>query len=599
MRLRFSRLPLLTKVLLSTSVALTVLFAISGQIVLRHIRQTVSDSLEEEVRNSFQAYRSVLKSRADLLSSVSKIMATLPEVRLAFSTRDEATIQDTAKEMWAKISPSNAMFLVTDPKGKVMASLSGSGPAMAFEKQLDVVVVARPRFPEQSSGFYVRNGELYHLSITPVYVDSTGGLPALLNVLVAGIPVNAVVAQDLKEQTASEYLFLTPREVIASTLNPRATAAVVENARRAGGGHRVSDGVVEYARFPEPLKGIDGAPVGEISILRSFEGPQARIAALTKNIVLLWLGAIGMGLALTYFLARHIVEPVEQLDRAAAEVARQNYEIEVPVSSEDEIGRLARTFNTMCASIRKGREDLIRQERISTIGRLSGSIVHDLRNPLAAIYGGAEMLVDADLPPAHVKRLAGNIYRASRRIQELLQDLLNVSRGKTRAAEVCRLREVAASACDALAPAAEAQGVAIVQEIPPEIELPLERSRMERAFVNLIGNALEAMPEGGEVRLSASVAEGWALVEVKDTGPGIAPEIRSRLFQPFVSAGKRNGLGLGLALSRQTVLEHGGDMWVESTPGRGARFLFRLPLASAIPPTGPVDAAMEGRRSHA
>jgi two-component system, NtrC family, sensor kinase len=70
------------------------------------------------------------------------------------------------------------------------------------------------------------------------------------------------------------------------------------------------------------------------------------------------------------------------------------------VKSEDEMGRLARTFNNMCASIRQAREDLIRQERISTIGRLSGSIVHDLRNPLAAIYGGAEMLVDADLPPS-------------------------------------------------------------------------------------------------------------------------------------------------------------------------------------------------------
>ena len=115
-----------------------------------------------------------------------------------------------------------------------------------------------------------------------------------------------------------------------------------------------------------------------------------------------------VGFVLTYLLARRIVEPVEQLDRAAAEVARQNYAIEVPVRSEDELGRLARTFNTMCASIRQAREDLIRQERISTIGRLSGSIVHDLRNPLAAIYGGAEMLVDADLPPAHVKRLAGN-----------------------------------------------------------------------------------------------------------------------------------------------------------------------------------------------
>jgi signal transduction histidine kinase len=597
MRRRFSSLPLLTKILLSTSVALTILFAITGQIVLRHIRQTVSDSLEEEVHNSFQAYTSLLKSRAELLSSVSRIMATLPEVRLAFSTGDRATIQDTAKEMWSKISPSNAMFLVTDPAGKVIASLSGSGP-MAFEKQLDVVKQASRRFPEQSSGFYSRNGELYHVSVTPVYIDSTGD-PALLNVLVAGIQVDALVAQELKEQTASEYLFVTPQRVITSTLNPRATAAVVEDVRRARGGHRVTDGVVQYARFSEPLTGIDGTPVGEISILRSFAAAQTRIASLTTNIILLWLSAICVGLGMTYLMARRIIEPVKQLDRAAAEVARQNYEIEVPAESEDEMGRLARTFNMMCASIRQARVDLIRQERISTIGRLSGSIVHDLRNPLAAIYGGAEMLVDADLPPAHVKRLAGNIYRASRRIQELLQDLLNVSRGKSRAPEICRLREVASAACDSLASIAEAQHVAIVQEIPPDIELSLERSRMERAFVNLIGNALEAMPEGGEVRISARVNDGAAVVQVQDNGPGIAPEIRSQLFQPFVSAGKRNGLGLGLALSRQTVLEHGGDMWVEPAPGRGARFVFRLPLPGTVPSNGPLDAVGEGRRSHA
>jgi signal transduction histidine kinase len=264
------------------------------------------------------------------------------------------------------------------------------------------------------------------------------------------------------------------------------------------------------------------------------------------------------------------------------------------------MGRLARTFNNMCASIRQAREDLIRQERISTIGRLSGSIVHDLRNPLAAIYGGAEMMVDGDLPPQHMKRLAGNIYRASRRIQELLQDLLNVSRGKTSETEICRLREVASAACDALAAAADAQGVAIAQEIPAEIELPLDRSRMERAFTNLIGNALEAMPDGGEVRLTARVDHDAALVEVRDNGPGIAPEIRSKLFQPFVTARKRNGLGLGLALSRQTVLEHGGDMWVESPPGGGARFLFRLPLGGAAASSGPVNANQKDRRtSHA
>ena len=296
---------------------------------------------------------------------------------------------------------------------------------------------------------------------------------ALLNVLVAGYRVDALVAQRLKEATAAaSFCSSRPAGVIASTLNPRATAAVVADARASAATEQVSDGVIEYAllrdaaaRYRRQARSASSAFCGR-SRPRGGASP-----ACTRNIVLLWLAApCPSGLVLTYLLARRIVEPVKQLDRAAAEVARQNYAIEVEVSSEDEMGRLARTFNTMCASIRQAREDLIRQERISTIGRLSGSIVHDLRNPLAAIYGGAEMLVDADLPPAHVKRLAGNIYRASRRIQELLQDLLNVSRGKTGAPEMCRLREVAAAACESLAAAAEAQGVTLALEIPPEIE---------------------------------------------------------------------------------------------------------------------------------
>lgn len=579
MKLRFSSLPLLAKILLSTSVLLTAVFAVTGEIVLNHIRHAMSDSLEQEVQDSFQAYTSLFKSRAELLASVSRIMATLPQVRLAFNTGDRATIEDTASEMWSKISPSDAIFLVTDPRGKIVASLGGETPLSA-QRELDLVPRAAARFPEQSSGFFSRNHELYQVSVTPVYVDSTQG-QALLDVLVAGYRIDAVAAAELKQRTTSEFIFLTPAGVIASTLNPRATAAVVQGLGTSAAPRQVSDGVVDYARFAEQLLDIAGRPVGEVSILRSFEGAQRRVARLTTEIVVAWLAAMAVGLVATSWMARRIIEPMKQLDRAAAEVARRNYAIEVAVRSEDEMGRLARTFNQMCASIREAREELIRQERISTIGRLSGSIVHDLRNPLAAIYGGAEMLVDADLPPAHVKRLAGNIYRASRRIQELLQDLLNVSHGGRRAPEICSLREVAAAACEALAPAANAQRVAVKLEIPAEIELPLERSRMERAFVNLIANALDAMPEGGQVCISAMAEEGSVLVEVRDNGPGIAPEIRGQLFQPFVSAGKRNGLGLGLALTRQTVLDHAGDLWVESEPGHGARFCFRLPCAPA------------------
>ncbi len=582
--LRFSRLSLLWKILLSTSVAITVLFALTGWIVQRDAILTTSQSVEEEVKASFQAYTSLWRARAVYLAKISLLLSTMPYVRAAFNTGDQATIRDTAGELWNKISDDEtAFFLVTDARGRVIAALGGLG-ADTLPRGMDEVRRAERNFPQQVTGFAVRDGHLLHFTVTPVYVQTATGT-APINALIAGYTVDALVANRLKEATGgSEFLFLSQRKVLTSTLNPRATAAVAARLTADPGLRRVSDGVTEYAPLVRSLADVEGKPVADLVILRSFQAVRQRIAALRRNVILLWLLAMSTGLALTYLLARKIVEPVKELDRAAAEVARQNYDYQVRVTSEDELGRLARTFNAMCASIRHARQELIRQERISTIGRLSSSIVHDLRNPLAAIYGGAEMLVDTELSPPQVKRLAANIYRASRRIQELLQDLLNVSRGRGERAEPCRLREVASAACEALRATAEQQSVSISLEIPEDLELPLERNRIERVFSNLIGNALEAMPQGGSIRIGARVENQHALIEVRDTGPGIAPAIRGSLFQPFVSAGKKNGLGLGLALSRQTVLDHGGDMWVESQSGQGACFHFRLPLAPVPAP---------------
>jgi signal transduction histidine kinase len=570
------RVSLLWKILLSTSVALTALFAVTGWIVQNHVINTTSLSLEEEVSSSFQAYESLWKSRAEMLGRVSLILSGMSDVRAAFSTGDQATIRDTAGELWAKISDENALFLVTDPRGRVIASLGGV-PNSPLSRDLPVVRAAASQFPRQAAGFMERDGNLYQIAVTPVYVESTRG-PALLNVLVAGYAIDTLVAQQFKNSTGgSEFLFFSGGRVIASTLNPRATAQFAQNIARGWRGESVSDGVFEYAPLRKPLIDVQGKAIGELWILRSFEGSRQRIAALRREMILTWLGAVIVGLALTSLLARRIVEPVKQLDRAAAEVSRQNYDFRLGVKSDDELGRLARTFNAMCDSIQSARAELIRQERISTIGRLSSSIVHDLRNPLAAIYGGAEMLVDTELSPSQMKRLAANIYRASRRIQELLQDLVNVSRGKSNSAEICNLREVVEAACAASAAAAESQGVSISLDPAEPIELPIERARMERVFLNLIGNALEAMPNGGSIRIAERVDGESALIEFADTGPGILPSIRAKLFEPFVSAGKKNGLGLGLALSRQTVLDHGGEIWVEEGAG-GARFVIRLPL---------------------
>jgi two-component system phosphate regulon sensor histidine kinase PhoR len=204
------------------------------------------------------------------------------------------------------------------------------------------------------------------------------------------------------------------------------------------------------------------------------------------------------------------------------------------------------------------------------------SIVHDLRNPLSAVYSGAEMLLESQLPPEESHRLARNIFTSAVRIKELLQDYVDHCRATERQLSPSNVRNLISDAADRIAPLAEAQSVALVQDIPVDLAILVDRRRLASVFTNLFVNALEVMPEGGSIHISAYSSDGTVIIKVRDSGPGVPPEIRDRVFEPFVTAGKSNGWGLGLASARQVIVEHGGEMWLESRAG-GACFGFSLP----------------------
>lgn len=204
------------------------------------------------------------------------------------------------------------------------------------------------------------------------------------------------------------------------------------------------------------------------------------------------------------------------------------------------------------------------------------SIIHDLRNPLTTIQTSAEMLVRSSLSGPQVDRIARAVYSASVRMGELLEGFLDLSRNQEREVGSCDLRELVISAIHKIAVSAEFQAVQIVESVPAGMTLILDRRRIQQVIVNLLVNSLEAMPSGGSVHISAVSDCRTVVIRVHDTGPGIAPEIRGRLFQPFATAGKAHGVGLGLACSRQAVIDHGGEMWAESSD-QGACFAFRLP----------------------
>lgn len=545
------------KLLISTSVAVTALFAVTGWIVQDRASRLTALSLEEEVQTGFRAYDALWRAREEMLSSISQILSRMPDVRAAFSTGDAATIRDTAGEIWSRVAREDAIFLVCDPGGKVIASL-GRGAGLTL-RELPFVQSAGRRFPTQSSGFLMLDKTLYQTVVTPVYV-STAREPALINVLVAGYAVDDGVARRLQSSTGETHFeFIVEDRTVAVSGD--------------GAGSVYSPFVRELRR---PLLDLEGKQMGELRISRSFEAARQHVERLRRDVFFIWAIALGAGLILISVMARRFLRPLAELDSAAQRIAQGDYQVRIEPGSEDEVGRLAASFNSMSASLREAREELIRQERISTIGRLSTSLVHDLRNPLAAIYGGAELLVDTKLSAEQVKRLASNIYKSSRRIQELLQDLLQVARESAEVREPCRLAELVRAAMEDCRPTTEAKQVTVSMEIGEDLELTVSRSRVERVFQNLIGNATEAMTSGGSVRITARRENGSIVAQVEDSGPGVPVEIRQKLFQPFVTAGKRSGLGLGLALSRQTILDHGGDLWLDEA-ATGARFRLRLP----------------------
>jgi len=569
---------LLLRVIVVGASATVLLISVTAYLIARFAITQTEQGIEDEVQTSLRDFEFLWRTRADSLARASSLLSSMSDVRGGLKTGDSATIRDMAADLWSRVSREDAVFLVFGPQGGEIASLGSTtaGTTTHLPSISRILPEARHRFPQQASGFLEENGRLYYTILTPVYVASVSG-SALLNVLVTGFEINDAFARSLGSATSgSDFVFSTHGRLVASTLPAASSAAAITN--RSLSRLRISG--TEYAALTEQLLDFFGRPIAHLTVMRSLAASNRRLTELRSQIALVLVVAVIIALITDYMLARHIIDPIHRLDKAAAEISQRNYGYRIAVTRDDELGRLASTFNAMGDSIQSARQELIAHERLNTIGRLSSSIVHDLRNPLAAIYGGAEMLLDDEkLPPQQARRLALSIYRASRHIQQMLSELADSARGKAEPMETCRLVEIVDAARFLLSQAAETQNTSIDVAIPETFELPLERSRMERVFLNLISNSLEATGDGGVVRIRAHAENGDFVVEVDDNGVGISDDVRKQLFLPFFTHGKRHGLGLGLALSRQTVLDHGGELWVDQKSGPGARFCIRLPGA--------------------
>jgi signal transduction histidine kinase len=225
-------------------------------------------------------------------------------------------------------------------------------------------------------------------------------------------------------------------------------------------------------------------------------------------------------------------------------------------------------------------QERIHFERLSAIGRMIGSIVHDLRGPLTALRGYAGMVATLGLEENQRREYGRFMLEECDRLNHMVSELLEFTRsGRSEpVTQDLRLPDFLRSFAERLKRHYRERGIEVELVSGCDGELSADRSRLERALWNVATNAAQAMPGGGRLRLRSFRREGDAILEIEDQGPGIPEDVRHRVFEPFFSYGKSQGIGLGLATARKIVEEHGGAIEIESSPSSGTSVRIALPL---------------------
>ena len=244
-------------------------------------------------------------------------------------------------------------------------------------------------------------------------------------------------------------------------------------------------------------------------------------------------------------------------------------------SGEDfQVGLLATCEDL--STIRAMEERMRQADRLATLGRMSANIAHEIRNPLASLRGAIETLTTETMPEPQRERLAQIVLRESDRLNAIIKNFLDYARPAPLTPLLVDVSNVIDEVLVLLEHRAQSSRVKIVSDLPPGLTWSLDSQQLRQALWNLCLNAVQAMPGGGELRVTAGTDEDWLEVIVSDTGDGIAAGDFPHLFEPFFST-KAEGSGLGLALVHRIAQDHGGLVEARSTPGQGSVFTVRFP----------------------
>ena len=435
---------------------------------------------------------------------------------------------------------------------------------------------------DASSGPGALAGQPQPVPNTMDFLASPAGLPSFYEMLVEGlvVPRLSLLALDGSVLWSSDPDVVGRVFPIAGLLDKAAVDGVASKFRRdkeltdSDGVRRRIDVMEMYLPIPDANKGrIIGAILADRDVTADVT-----IQVEDAKRVVLWTTITTMGLLFLLLLGFILAADViihRSRERELSIVEGANRELETRVEQRTrELG--------------EAQKQLVRGEKLAAIGQLAGSVAHDLRSPLGAITNAVYYLkrsLGADQMGQSNPRISQFLQVIDDQVHhsnKIIADLMAFGKTDAPAEAAIDLMEVLDSALSTI----DIRDDVLVNRQPnPQLpDILADGDQLRRVFANLAGNAQDAMPEGGELTITAGVADGYALVTFKDTGTGIPDENLDKIFDPLFTT-KIHGTGLGLAACQQIVSRHNGTIEVTSEPGKGATFTVRLPLNNG---TGPL-----------
>jgi hypothetical protein len=353
----------------------------------------------------------------------------------------------------------------------------------------------------------------------------------------------------------------------------------------------VMDFPLQNQRACARCHGAEAGPLGYVRLVSPKRDRQiAAEANLKGRLIILFASFLIVGLWTLMVVRRVIDEPMGRIVEAMNQVARGKLDTRVDDLPSGELRSIARGFNNMVRLLEKDRRENVglhrsqvaHMERLAALGELSAHLAHEVRNPLTGISSTIQVMQSETADGSPRREVLGKVLGQLNRMEQTMGNFLRFARMPEAVVRPFDLHEPLGRVLDLIEARLRNQKIELTRDIAKDLpRLKGDPGQIEQVFLNLFINAANAMPHGGTLTVTARAEpEGTLLVEVRDTGKGISSADLEHVFRPFFTT-RENGSGLGLPLSRQIIVAHDGDIWIESVPDRGTSVFVRLPAATA------------------